>query len=117
MTQLTLPHRRLQPLHHPVLQPTRTRDDQLHFPPIGAHQLGKLLTDPLQQAEPIVLRQRLQEVLDGAALVSAAGMLFQLRDDGGLVGCAQGRRVEDGGEFAVGFQDRVEGGQGFGDGV
>ena len=103
LTQLTLPHRRLQPSHHPLLQLGRTCNNQLHLPTVRAHQLSELLTHPLQQSQPVILRQRLQEVLDGPALVGASRVLLQLGDDGRFVRFGQGGRMQDGGEFAVGF--------------
>ena len=56
LTILTLRHRRLHPPYHPLLQALRTRDNQLHLAPICAHQLAELLTDPLQQTKPVILR-------------------------------------------------------------
>ena len=121
MAILALPDDRLQPPDDSVLQLTRARDHQLHLSAIGAHQLGKLLTDALQQAQPVVLGQRLQEIFDGSALVSGGtdrtDVFLQLGDDGRLVGFGQGGGVEDGRELGVGLEHLMQRGQGSGDGV
>jgi hypothetical protein len=106
---LALAHRRLQPLYHPLLQPSRTGDDQLHLPTMRAHQLAKLLTYSLQQPQPVIIRQRPEEVLHRPTFVGAgAGVSLQLGDDGGFVGLGEGWGVEDGGELWVGFQHLVQ---------
>ncbi len=105
---LALGDSRLQPPDHAILQPLRTGDDQLHLPSVRAHQLAKLLTHPLQEAQSVILRQRLQEVLHRALLVAARiGVFLQLGNDGGFVGFGQRGRVQDGGEFRVGFEHLV----------
>lgn len=75
-----------------------------------AHQRPELVTDALQHAQPVVLGQRAQEVLQDLALV-AADQLLQLGHDLLLVADGQGRRADDGGQLAVGLEGVVEGGE------
>lgn len=74
------------------------------------HQRPELVTDALQHAQPVVLGQRAQEVLQDLALV-AADQLLQLGHDLLLVADGQGRRADDGGQLAVGLEGVVEGGE------
>lgn len=64
----------------------------------SAHQLAELGADTAEETQTVVLGQGLEEVLDGGV---GAGGLLELGDDGGLVGGAQGRGVEDGGQLRI----------------
>lgn len=117
MTILTLSHCRLQPPHHPLIQLGRTRNHQLHLPTVRSHQLSEFLTHPLQQPQSVIVRQGLEEVLHGAALVGSAGVFLQFGDDGGFVRVGEGGGVQDRGELAVGFEDLLQGAEGASNGV
>ena len=73
-----------------------------------AHKLLEVVTDALQYPQPVILGQGIEEVLHCAALVRAAGVLFQLGHDLRFVALGQSGCVEDGGEFGVGLEDLVE---------
>lgn len=94
-----------------------TGNHQIHLPPRRTHELPKLLADPLKYAQSIVIRQRLEEVLDRVALVLGAHVPLQLLDDLRLVPRAQGRGHEDLGEIDVFLHHFVEGRERFGDRV
>ena len=79
------------------------------------YQLAELLAHAGQDAQAVVLGQRLQEVLDGLAL--HAGGLLELGDDGALVGGGQRRRGQDGRQLGVLLQQAVEAGEGLGGGL
>lgn len=84
------------------------------------HQLRKLVARPVQHAQPVVVRERVQKVLDRRALLAAlgdAGRLEELGHDLGFIAGGEGRGVEDGGELGVGFEGFGEGVDGFGCGV
>lgn len=74
------------------------------------HQLPKLLTNPLQRTESVILRESHQEVLHDIALVGTSDLL-QFLHDLLLVAGGEGRRAQDPGEFAVLLQDFAEGGE------
>lgn len=82
-----------------------------------AHERSKLLHNALQQTQPVVLRQRIQEVLEDAVLVGggATGNPLELGHDLLLIRGAQGRRVQDGGELGILLEDGAQLCQGFGD--
>jgi len=73
-----------------------------------AHQHAKLIHHSSQHAQPIVLRQRLEEVLDNTLLILGTQVLLQLLDNLLLVGDAQGRRAEHLDELGVLFEERGE---------
>lgn len=78
-----------------------------------AHQGIKFVADVLQHTQPVILSERVQEVLHGAALV-IADELLQLSNDLLLVTDGEGRGAEDGGQFAVGLENVIEGGESLG---
>ena len=94
-----------------------TRNNQLNLSSMRTHEFLEVVTDILQYAQSVVLGQRLQEVLHGAALVRAPCMFFQLGYDLGFVARGQGGCAEDGGQLVIGLEDLVERDEGFGDGV
>ena len=94
-----------------------TSNHQIHLPPRRTHELAKLLADPLEYAQAIVIRQRLEEVLDRVALVLGAHVPLQLLDDLRLVVRAQGRGREDLGEVDVFLEYFGQGRERFGDRV
>jgi len=115
-----LANRALQLLQHLLVQRRRARNPELNLAPLCAHQLAKLLARTLQVAEPVVLSESLEEVLDGGALLAAGvdgGGLHEFGDDAGFVGGGEGRGGEDGGELGVGFEGGGEGGEGLGGGL
>ncbi len=61
--------------------------------------------------------QSLQKILHSATLIGATGVLLQFSDNGGFVGVGEGWGMENRGEFGVGFEDLVQGGERFSDGV
>lgn len=88
---------------------------QLNLPPMSTHQNLKLLTNPLQSAQPVVLGEGLKEVPQDLALLgSSAHGLLQFLDDVGLIGHAQGWGIEDDGELGVLLEDVGEGAEGLG---
>lgn len=95
----------------------RAGNVQLNLPPMRAHERSKLLHNALQQTQPVVLRQRIQEVLEDAVLVGggATGNPLELGHDLLLIRGAQGRRVQDGGELGILLEDGAQLCQGFGD--
>lgn len=103
---MTLPDRALQLLEHLVVQRGRARDPQLDLAPIRAHEGVEFLADALQHAQPVVLRQRVQEVLDHVDLVRARDLLQFLHDLGFVFG-AERRRSEHRGELGV-LLERVQ---------
>lgn len=74
----------------------------------------KLLNHTFQQPQTIVFGERRQKVFQNLVLVSPRNDL-QFLDDLLLVAHAQGRRVEDGGEFGILLEDFAELREGFGD--
>lgn len=94
-----------------------TCDSQLDLSPRRTHQLAKLITNALQEPQPVVRRQRIQEVLDGIRLVRAPGVLLELGHDLRLVFRGESGRQHDGGEFGVLDVDVVERGERFGGAV
>jgi hypothetical protein len=82
-------------------------NDQLHLSAVRAHKLAKLFAYSLERAEPVVLRQGVEEVLDD--LAAAAGVLLQLDDDGFLVLGGQRRRGEDARQLGVPLEYLAEG--------
>lgn len=82
-----------------------------------AHQRPKLLHNALQQTQPVVLRQRVQEVLEDAVLVSgsATGNPLELGHDLLLIRGGQGRRVQDGSQLGVLLENGAQLRQGLGD--
>jgi len=94
-----------------------TRNSQLNLPPIRTHQSPKLLADALQHAQAVVLGQRLEEVLDGVALVLNADLARELVDDAVLVGGAEGWGEHDVLQLGVALEHRSDVFEGFGDGV
>ena len=72
------------------------------------HELFKVVTHALQYAQSIVLGQSVEEILDCAALVHAAGVLLELSHDLRFVARGQGGCAEDGGQLVIGFEDLVE---------
>lgn len=76
----------------------------------------KLLNHTFQQSQTIVFSKRRQKVFQDFVFVRArTGNGLQFLDDLLLVAHGQGRRVEDGGEFGVLFEDFAKLGEGFGD--
>lgn len=67
---------------------------QLNLTPIRTHQRTKLLHDALQNTQPVVARERLEEVLDNAVFVLAAQVLLQLGHNLLLVRDRQRRRAQ-----------------------
>lgn len=130
---LALGDGRLQLLQHPRLQRLKkvsyskvsrstyrsAGDGQLDLAAVRAHQLGKLVAHALEGAQPVVLGQRVEEVLDDIA--AAGGVLLQLSDDGLLVVDRQRGRRQDTRQLGVpldhlaegveGARGRVEGGR------
>lgn len=90
---------------------------ELDLAAVGAHELGEVLGDGLEQAEPVVLGEGLEEVLDDAFLVLAADQLLQLGDDLLLVALGEGRGGENLGELRVLLEDVVQVLEGLGDGL
>lgn len=77
---------------------------------MSPHQSRELITHGLQQAQSVILSQRVQEVLHNVALV-AAHELLQLLHDLLLVGDGEGRGANDASQLAVlleGFAERRE---------
>lgn len=93
------------------------RDGQFNLPPMCAHKFLEVVTHIFQYSQSIVLGQCIQEVFHCAAFVRTASVLFQLGNNLRLVGPGQGWGAKDGWQFAVGFEDLIERGQGFGYGV
>lgn len=94
---------------------------------MSTHDSLKLLTNTPQHTQPVILRQRVEEVLQDLALPGTTSDLLQLLDDLLLVRGAQHGRADDGGQLLVlleGFVqvcqrlgDLVEGGAFDGGGV
>lgn len=80
-----------------------TGDNHFHLTPLGADQGAEFLTGGREQAEAVVLCERGQKVLDGAALVDAARVLLQLGHNLGLVGFREGRGLENRLQLRVGL--------------
>lgn len=91
-----------------------TRDNHLDLSTRGAHDLGELVADALQDAQSVVLGQRSQEVLDGLVGARGAQRLLQLGYDGALVAGGQGGGAEDGHQLLVLGDEVTEGAQGLG---
>lgn len=87
-----------------------TRNIQLHLTTVRTHQRRKLITHTTQHPQPVILRQRGQEVLEDIALVRAAGDLLQLAHDHLLVGRRERRRRDDRRQLAVCLQRLAEAG-------
>lgn len=81
------------------------------------HQRRELLADALQNPEPVVLSQSLQEVLHGVPLVDATHVLLQFLHDLQLVSWRKTRSAEYEGKFGVLLEYIRQGGQRFGSGV
>jgi hypothetical protein len=92
----------------------RTNNPQLQLPLPSTNQLPKLLTRPFQQPQPIILRQRAQEILDCTRLVRSTGVLLEFLDDLGLVGLGEGGRTDEGLQTGLVLEDLEEGGDGAG---
>lgn len=90
-----------------------TGNIQLNLPTMRAHQRIKLVADVLKHTQPVVLGERVQEVLHRAAFV-IANELLQLSHDLLLVTDGEGRGAEDGGQLAVGLENVIEGAEGLG---
>lgn len=73
----------------------RTRNYQLDLPPGRAHQHGKLLTHPLQDTQPIILRQRLQKIPNRIPLIHPSHMPLQLLHNLRLIPRTQRRRRQN----------------------
>lgn len=94
-------------------------DNELDLAPGGAHESGELLSNTLKDAQSVVLGKRLEEVLDGVALVLATKVLLELGNDAGLVFGGEGWGgqnllelcifLEDGGKALEGLGCGVEG--------
>lgn len=80
---------------------------------MSTHESAELLTDGLQNTQPVVLGQGGQEVLQDVTLVSTSDLL-ELLDDGLLVVGREGRGTDDGGELAVSLQGLTKGSEGLG---
>ncbi len=114
---LTLTHHPLQLLDHLLVQRTRTCNHHLHLALGRAHQRAKLLAHAIQQAQPVVLRQRLEEMLQRLRLIGHVGRFLQLGNDLLLVAFGEGGGVEDVLEAGVAFEGLGEVVEGAGDGV
>lgn len=82
-----------------------TCDGQLKLSLCSSHQCREVIAYTLQDAKPIVLGQRSQEVLDGVPFVSPSSVLQKLLYNLGLVRRAQGRGLQDDRQFRVFLQD------------
>jgi hypothetical protein len=80
---------------------------------VGAHESRELVAHTLQGTETVVLSKGGEEVLKDVGLVGT-GYLQQLLGDLLLVGVAQSRGAEDGGQLAVGLEGLAEVGDGLG---
>lgn len=80
---------------------------------MSTHESAELLTDSLQNTQPVVLGQGGQEVLQDVTFVSTSDLL-ELLDDGLLVVGREGRGTDDGGELAVSLQGLTKGSEGLG---
>ena len=85
-------------------------DVELDLTAVSAHESSELLADTPEGTETVVLGKGLEEVLEDVTLVT--GDLGELLDDGGLVGIAQARGIEDGAELLVGLEGLAEAGDG-----
>jgi hypothetical protein len=92
-----------------------TGNSHLDLAPRSGNDLAKLVGDALEQAQAVVLGQRLEEVLERGA--AGASLLDELGDDGRLVGGRQGRRGEDADQLGVLVEDAGQLGELFGGGV
>ena len=114
----TLPHRRLQLPHHLPVERRRARHHHLHLAARRAHQLPELLAHAGQHPQPVVLAERLQEVLErGLAVAAYAGGLDEFADQSGFVAVGEGRGGEDLRELGVAVDGVVEGREGGGGGI
>lgn len=50
---------------------------QIHFPSGGTHERSEFVADALQYTQPIVVGERLEEVLDGITFVLSSHMSLQ----------------------------------------
>ncbi|KAG9796261.1 hypothetical protein KCU88_g226, partial [Aureobasidium melanogenum] len=91
-----------------------TGNNDFHLTTGGAHQGAKLLTGSLEQAEPVVLGESGQKVLDRAALVGATGVFLQLRHNLRLVRVRQGWGRQDRLQFRVALENLGQAGDRFG---
>ncbi len=84
----------------------RARHSHLHLAAMHADELAKLLTHAFEQTEPVVLRQRLEEVAQrgGAAAAAAASLSQELVDDLRFVGRLQLRHRQHGRQLAVALE-------------
>ena len=87
-------------------------NNKLNLTPRSRNQLAKLVAHALEQAKPVVLRQRREKVLDGG--LGRAGLLLQLGDDGRLVGGRQAGRRQDGAQLGVLCEEAAEAVEGLG---
>lgn len=94
-----------------------TCDGQLKLSPRSSNQFREVIAYTLQDAKPIVLGQRSQEVLDGVPFVSPSSVLQKLLYNLGLVGRAQGRSLQDHRQFRVFLEDARETKEGLGSAV
>jgi len=117
LTVLTLPHRRLQPLQHLLIQLRSTRHNELHLPSTGPHEHLELLTRAGQDAQPVVLGQCGQEILDGTGLIGAAGVTLKLLHDLLFIADGEGGGRQYGGKLGVFLEDRIERLDGAGSGI
>lgn len=92
-----------------------TSNTQLNLTLMRTNKRLKLLNHALQQSQTVVLSKRSQKVLEHLVLVAGSSNGLQFLDDLLFVADAQGRRVQDGGEFGVLFEDFAELGERFGD--
>lgn len=90
-------------------------DNHLNLALRRRDQDAELLAHALEQPEPVVLRQRGEEVPD--RLAAGAGLLRQLLDHGALVLGRQRRRREDALELRVAGEEGLQGREGLGRGV
>jgi hypothetical protein len=93
-----------------VIRYLSTGNTHLNLTTRRRHQSPKLLANTAEQSEAVILREGLEEVLDG--LAAGAGLLRELGDDGALVLGLEGRRGQDVLELDVAGDDLAEGVEG-----
>lgn len=90
---------------------------ELNLASRSTHEHGKLVGNRLQNAQAVVVRKSLQEVLDDVPFIHIADVLSQLGDDLVLVASGEHGGMEDSVELGVLLEDSGERLEGFGGAV
>ena len=91
-----------------------TGDVQIDLTTVSTHKGIELLANTLQNTQPVVLGQGVEEVLEDVTLVTARELL-ELSNDLLLVSSREGRGADDRGQLAVRLQGLAETSEGPGD--